>query len=283
VLEAVLKVTAPALVFATMVVVGSELTAADFRRALRRPVLIALLTAGQVLLWPAGALALRALVPLDPAVAEGALLVALCPAGSMANLYALLGRANVALSVTLTAATYLAALAGIPLWLTALPYLGVSDAFRAPLPTVLGGLGLTVALPMFLGMLGRWRWPQAVQRHRGALLAVNLAALLGLLGLIVAVEAQAFWPLLVRAAPPVAGLTAAAWGVGWGLGWGAGRADRFTAGTVFAVRNLGVATALAVTALGRLEFAAFATAFWLVQTPLLVTLALLARRRGEGP
>jgi hypothetical protein len=52
---------------------------------------------------------------------------------------------------------------------------------------------------------------------------------------------------------------------------------------VFAVRNVGVATAVAVTVLGRLEFAAFAAAYFLTQTPLLVAAAILHRLKSAAP
>jgi hypothetical protein len=60
-------------------------------------------------------------------------------------------------------------------------------------------------------------------------------------------------------------LTLLAFGAGWATGWarGAGAMDRFTVGMVFVVRNVGIATAIAVTVLGRVEFAVFATAYFL--------------------
>jgi hypothetical protein len=46
---------------------------------------------------------------------------------------------------------------------------------------------------------------------------------------------------------------------------------------VFVVRNVGIATAIAVTLLGRVEFAVFATAYFLAQTPILVAAAVVFR------
>jgi hypothetical protein len=43
---------------------------------------------------------------------------------------------------------------------------------------------------------------------------------------------------------------------------------------VFVVRNVGIATAVAVTALGRVEFAVFATAYFLAQVPILLAAVL---------
>jgi hypothetical protein len=60
----------------------------------------------------------------------------------------------------------------------------------------------------------------------------------------------------------VALLTGSACGAGWATGWAsaAGAMERFTVGMVFVVRNVGIATAIAVTVLGRVGFAVFATA-----------------------
>src|SRR5262249_51385121 len=46
--------------------------------------------------------------------------------------------------------------------------------------------------------------------------------------------------------------------------------DRFSLAMVLVVRNVAIATAVAVTVLGRTEFAIFATAYFLNQVPLLL-------------
>lgn len=77
----------------------------------------------------------------------------------------------------------------------------------------------------------------------------------------------------------VALLTVFAFGAGWSSGWisGADFMDRFTVGLVFVVRNVGIATAIAVTVLGRIGFAVFATAYFLAQTPILLAAAFAFR------
>jgi ACR3 family arsenite efflux pump ArsB len=84
----------------------------------------------------------------------------------------------------------------------------------------------------------------------------------------------------------VALLTVLAFGAGWATGWasGAGATDRFAAGMVFVVRNVRIATAIAVTVLGRVEFAVFATAYFLAQVPILLVSVLMFRcvRVGDG-
>jgi len=58
--------------------------------------------------------------------------------------------------------------------------------------------------------------------------------------------------------------------------------DRFTLAAEFGTRNLGVAIAVAVTMLGRVEFARFAYTYFLTELPLmLVAAALFRRRQGD--
>jgi ACR3 family arsenite efflux pump ArsB len=54
--------------------------------------------------------------------------------------------------------------------------------------------------------------------------------------------------------------------------------DRFTLAAEFGTRNVGVATAIAVTVLGRVEFARFAAAFFVTEVPLMLAAVGLFRR-----
>jgi hypothetical protein len=78
---------------------------------------------------------------------------------------------------------------------------------------------------------------------------------------------------LTDIAADTASLTVLAFGAGWASG--AGSTDRFTVGMVFLVGKVGLATASAVTVLGQGEFAVLATAYFLVQAPILVAAVLV--------
>jgi len=95
-LKSLVDAGVPVLVFFTMVVVGMELTPADFRRVTRRPGTVVAATLGQFLLVPFIGWVLVRSLDLQPAVVWGVLLVAACPSGAMANVYTSLARANVA-------------------------------------------------------------------------------------------------------------------------------------------------------------------------------------------
>ncbi len=276
-LKTVVDAGVPVLVFGAMLIVGMELTGEDFRRIARRPGTVAAATLGQFLLLPLIGWLLVRCLDLRPTLAQGLLLVAACPSGGMANVYTYLGRGNLALSVTLTAVSCLAAVLTMPLALAILlAESSESTGFPVPFGVLASQLLLLLVLPIGIGMAIRRQWADVTRRHGRTFLAFNLAALGVLLGFIIAQEAEQFAHALTELAPATTLLTVLAFGAGWATGW-AGARDRFATGMAFVVRNVGIATAVAVTVLGRVEFAVFATAYFLVQLPILLVAVLVLR------
>ncbi len=279
-LKTVVDAGVPALVFFAMVVVGMELTAEDFRRVVRQRRTVLAATVGQFIFLPVIGWLLVRCLSLEPAIAAGVLLVASCPSGGMANIYTYLACANVALSVTLTAVSCLAAVLTTSLTLAVLQaQAGESIGFVVPLPMLAGQLFFLLVLPVLIGMGIRRRWPDITWRFGHTLFGVSIAILAALLGFIIVEEAEQFARALADIAVVAPLLTVLAFTAGWAIACasGAGATDRFTVGMVFVVRNVGIATAIAVTVLGRVEFAVFATAYFLAQVPILLAAALVFR------
>ena len=82
---------------------GIELDGAAFRRVANHPKALFVGLAGQLLLLPAAAFAVGTLFRLPPVYFMGLMLIACCPGGSSSNVFSMLARGDVALSVTLTA------------------------------------------------------------------------------------------------------------------------------------------------------------------------------------
>jgi bile acid:Na+ symporter, BASS family len=284
-LKTVVDAGVPVLVFFAMVVVGMELTSDDLLRVAHQLRTVVAATVGQFLLLPIiGWLFVRCL-GLQPAIAQGVLLVAACPGGAMANVYTYLARANVALSVTLTAVSCLAAVLTTPLALAVLQaQVGESTGFPVPFGVLAGQMFLLLVLPVLTGMGIRRRWPDITKRYRRTLLGFSIATLAALLGFIIVQETEQFASALTDIAAAAALLTVLAFGAGWATSWasGARATDRFTVGMVFVVRNVGIATAIAVTVLGRVEFAVFATAYFMAQVPILLAAVLVFRCMQVG-
>jgi bile acid:Na+ symporter, BASS family len=207
-LKAVVDAGVPVLVFFTMVVFGMEPTPANFRRVTRRPRTVVAATVGQFVLLPVIGWLLVCCFDLQLAIARGVLLIAACPSGAMANVYMYLGRANVAMSVTLTAVSCLAAVLTTPLALTVLQAQdGESTGLPVPFGVLALQLFLLLVLPALTGMGIQGRWPEVNKHHGRTLLGFSIAALAALLGFVIVQEAEQFASALIEIAVAATFLT----------------------------------------------------------------------------
>jgi BASS family bile acid:Na+ symporter len=272
----------PAITILLLFAIGLDLAPADFSRVRRRPGIVVLGLGAPLVLLPPIALALVALFEPPAAVLAGLLLITACPIGGISNTYSYLANASIALSVTLTALSSLLAVVTIPLLDRAFGLvLGQPLGLTAPEASMLARLLLMLALPVSFGVWVRLRWPQLAERSRPRLKRVGFGALAGLLVLIVASDPLVFVAGLRSTVPLAAVFVVASFATGWLVGTAAraSAADRFTLATEFATRNVAVATAIAVTLAGRVEFALFATTYFLTELPLMLGAAAVFRAR----
>ena len=268
-----IQVAVPAITFLVLAVVGSSLTPADFSRLWRAPLTIASGLVAPLFLLPPLALGLVMVFRPPREIEAGLLLVAACPIGGISNTYSYLARASTALSVTLTAASCLLAVITIPVLDRFFEFvLQRPFGFRAPFLLLLVQMLLMLALPIGLGMWARHRWPGWTVKRGAATQRLAFLAMGVLLALFIASEAERFLNSLGRTVPLAAAFVATSFLAGWLVGktLAVSAADRFTLATEFATRNVAVATAIAVTLLGRAEFALFATTYFLTELPLML-------------
>jgi len=283
-LTTLLDVATPAIVFFLMVAVGLDLSPADFRGLRRRPrVFVAGLLAPPLLLPPL-ALALVAIFSPPPEIEAGLLLVAIAPIGGISTTYSYLANAAVALSVSLTALSCL--LAPLTLPLTAgLVERATGRVFGFDVP--LGVLALQVfgmlALPVGVGMAVRAARPARAVRLRPAVQRAGFGALALLVALVLVADADRLAANFRDLVPLALLFVALSFAIGGGVGWLVTRdgGERFTLAAEFATRNLGVAVAVAVTLLGRAEFALFAATYFLVEVSILLVAIALRDRRAR--
>ncbi|RLA45494.1 MAG: hypothetical protein DRR42_19305 [Gammaproteobacteria bacterium] len=98
-----IEILIPILLVLIMLIVGTGLRAAQFGAILRSPVPLVGGTLIQILLLPAGAVAIIYLFEPPIELAAGLLLISTCPGGALSNFYCHFGKLNVALSVLMTA------------------------------------------------------------------------------------------------------------------------------------------------------------------------------------
>ncbi|MGE5747165.1 MAG: bile acid:sodium symporter family protein [Solirubrobacterales bacterium] len=285
-MKQVIEIAVPAITFVLMTVVGLSLTFSEFGSVRCRPGVVLAGLVGPVLLLPPIALILIELLAPPPELRAGLLLLAACPMGAISSTYTYLAKASTALSVTLTVLSCLAALVTIPILSHVYQLLFASPfGFAVPLPTLVTQLLLMLTAPVALGMSLRHVAPSFARLHENRLRVVGFGALALLIALVIADQRDWLVLHLWRIVLLAAAMTIAALAVGLLVGWlcRAGRHDRFTLGVGIATRNAAIATAIAVTVLGRIQFAVFATTYFLVEVPImLVAIGIFRWRTPKG-
>jgi BASS family bile acid:Na+ symporter len=139
-----------------MLGMGVTLTVDDFRRVatLRAPVLVGV--ALQYVLMPLLGFAMGRVFGLPTPFAVGLILVACCPGGTASNVVAYLAKADVALSVTMTAISTLLAAAMTPLLSTLL----IGDAVEVDALAMLKTTAGVVLAPVVAGLVIRTYLPR---------------------------------------------------------------------------------------------------------------------------
>ena len=271
----------PLLIMLAMTIVGLELTIADLRRVLHYPMHVAVALLGQVLVLPLIAAALILLLRPEPAIAGGLILAAAAPQAISSNYYCLLARADIALSVTLTAVSSALAVASTPL-VAGLGFgllLEQGAGFVLPAGKVVKQVVTGLLVPVSAGMLVRHYAPGFVERNRVRFQRLSLAAVGFMLAILLADQAGTIrhnlLPIVLAAG--LFTVSAAALGFGLAKAFSWSREDTVTMVAAFPSRSLSIATLIALNVLGRLEFLSFAVVFFLVQSLLLVPVMMLSR------
>ncbi len=284
-MEILVDIAIPVVVIMMMFVVGMELSLEDFRRVHGYPKPVLVGTAGQLIILPLIAVLLTLVLDPPRHIVAGMVLVAACPAGAISNFYVYLARANVALSVTLTAVTTILAFVTLPV-LIALGFkllLDQQEAVPVPIRDMMSQLFVVLLLPTAAGMWVRHRWTAWVRRHGSLLRQVSMGALVLLIAFIIQDQAEnlatQIGELLLTAA--LFTLFAMAAGAVTGRGLGLSSRDRFSFMVEYAARNMAIATVVGASLLGQTEFVLFAAAFFLIQVPLMLVAVAFQRLRGS--
>lgn len=165
-----------------MLGMGLSLVPEDFKRITRYPKAVSVGTVCQVLLLPLVGALITLVVPMQPAIAVGLIVLAVCPGGPSSNLVTYLAKGDVALSVTLTAVSSIITVFTIPLFtnLAVQHFLGKSAAIALPIGSTMLQIFLITLLPTAIGMAIRQQFPNTARRLEKQMsrIAVGLLALI---------------------------------------------------------------------------------------------------------
>lgn len=163
---------------------GLSLEGKDFLLVLRRFKAVVVGMFGQLVVLPLLAWTIAQAIGLNPIFTIGLVLIACCPGGSSSNIFSMLAKGDVALSVSLTAVSSIVTLITVPLvmqWVTTA--VGESYGITLPVGSLLMQNLVTMLLPILMGIGVRHWWPKAAGKIEKVLSRLAFPALMLLAGI----------------------------------------------------------------------------------------------------
>jgi len=146
---------------------GLTLQVKDFQLFLTHPKPVLVGLAGQLLFLPAVAYLLTSFLDLPPVFLVGFMLIACCPGGSSSNVFSLLAKGDVALSVSLTALSSVITLFTLPIimeWVIAGSDILAGSHIQLPIGKLIMQNVFTMLLPIVIGIVMRKKASQLAAR-----------------------------------------------------------------------------------------------------------------------
>ena len=143
-----------------MFLLGTELNKEAFVNVTRNPKAVLLGMAGQIVLLPAIAFILAWLLDIPAVYFMGLVLIACCPGGSSSNVFSMLAKGDVALSVTLTAVSSIVTLFTLPVIMELTSHI-VSHNAGISIELPVGKLLVQNIVLLFVPLMAGWffrRW-----------------------------------------------------------------------------------------------------------------------------
>lgn len=171
-----------------MLGMGLSLVADDFKRIFSHPKAIIVGLVNQLILLPVIAFTLASLFPLQPEIAVGVMILSACPGGATSNLISHLAKADVALSVTLTAFSSFITILTIPFIVnfSLEHFLDQSNIIKLDIVQTFLQILMIVIIPVSLGMIIRKRKESfALKMGKPVRIASALLLILVIAGIII--------------------------------------------------------------------------------------------------
>jgi len=254
------QILLPAAIAIIMLGMGLSLTTADFTRLFRLPKAVATGLLGQLLLLPIVAFGLCFIFELGPEMAIGLMILAACPGGTMSNVISHLARANLALSVTLTAITTVVCVFSTPFIIRwSIGHFSDQPVASFSLLSTTVGLFVITLVPVLIGIIVRAYVPSFAIKYEEVFRRFSAIFMLFMITAILIQERDLLVSSFSQVAGATIGLNLGAIFVGLGLAklFRLNAIDGATLGIEVGIQNATMAILIAVTFL---EVPAYATA-----------------------
>ena len=177
-----------------MFLLGTDLNKKSFTDVARNPRAVIIGMIGQLILLPLIAFVLAWILKLPPVYFMGIVLIACCPGGSSSNVFSMLAKGDVALSVTLTAISSIVTLFTIPVIMEFVArFVSEHSGVEVNLPfgkLIVQNIVL-LFVPLFIGILFRHLFPEPAAKVNKVLSKLAFPALMTLAGIFFIQNTQA--------------------------------------------------------------------------------------------
>ena len=163
---------------------GITLLPTDFMRVFRRPAIVLVGVSLQFILMPLIAWLISKSMDLSTVIMAGLVVVGACPGGTASNVICYLARGDVALSITLTTCSTIAAVLLTPL----LTWLYIGQSVDVPVLSMMKDIMLVVICPVLLGVLCNRFAGQFFYRLKTIFPVVSMLTIILIIGIIMALN-----------------------------------------------------------------------------------------------
>jgi bile acid:Na+ symporter, BASS family len=278
-----INILASVTLFEMMVTIGLGVNVADLGRVAKDWRLMARAVLANYVFFPAVAVELLLALNVDPLVAAGILIPAVCPGAPFGPPFTAMARGNVVVAVGLM--TILAASSAIvaPLLLRLLLPVTSGD-INVPIDAadLVGTLMIAQFIPLCVGLTIRHRRPDWAARLMKPATQVSKLLNLALLAVVLTFQFEMLLGIRAKGFAGMCALVGAGVASGWLLG-GPSRDTRIAMAMATAVRNVGVSLVIATKTLPGTSAVTAATIFAIFQTVLMALVALAWGRLASAP
>lgn len=229
---------------------GLTLRVRDFALLARRPKPVVAGLVGQIVVLPVLAFGLGRLFGLDPVWFVGLMLIACSPGGSSSNVFTMVARGDVPLSISLTALSSVITLFTIPvvMQLAVRAVDGGSVAVTLPVGSLIVQNLLLVLAPVAAGTAVQRLRPRLAERLHARLSKITVPALVVLVCVFFLQHHATIGAGIGRLGPCIAALILLAMASGWGLSHAAALTSRERRTLVIEIGMQNAAQAIAIAA-----------------------------------
>ncbi len=250
----IISIGLPISLIIIMIGIGMMLTLNDFRQVTQKPKGLILGSTAQIVGMPLLAIVLALAFNLSPEMAVGLVIVAACPGGTASNLFVLLARGNVALSILLTVIASLITIITLPLATSYAMSLFSTSSVEIELPAgkMMAMMIGVVLIPVILGMTFRTFWPRwAVKAEKGVSKLGGITLVLLIASILYDIGANLFQLILQAGAAAVSlNIMGIVLGILTAKFSGLPKEDGLTIGVELGVKNSTLALMISMTILG---------------------------------